>query len=142
PTVDGLERGIAIPNMWRNATVAMQDVNIRFEWRGSDEMGSLWQGAKWILTHLRNTLTPGNAQDRAIYFAGRANAGGPNSRDNTILFAPAQGTVQAYGGDGYAGTYPPLSPWPDNLQSFYLADDDDIGGGTFNGRPLIPGSEI
>lgn len=144
PTVDGLERGIAVNDVWRGATIAIQEVNLRFEWRGSSRLGSLWDGAKFLISHWRETLEPGDAQTRPMLFAAqmRASDDPDLNRDATLSFAPAQGTTQAWGDDGYFDAYPPLAFWPGNVQAFYVADDDDLGDGTFAERPLFGGSEV
>lgn len=143
PTVDGLERGIAIHDVWRGATLAIQEINLRFEWRGSGSLGSLWSGGKFLISHFRETLAEGDAETRPMLFAAVMSAADDPAfnRPFTFSFAPAQGTVQAWGPDGYFDTYPPLSYWPSGAQSFYMADADDLGTGTFAGRPLFASDE-
>lgn len=144
PTVDGLERGIGVHDVWRGATIPIQEINLRFEWRGSPRLGSLWNGSKFLISHWRETLAPGDAETRPMLFGGQVSfAAEPGfERADTIVFAPAQGTVQAWGEVEYADAYPPLTYWATGRQSFYVADDTDVASGTFLDRPLFGASEI
>lgn len=144
PTGASQDRGIAVNNLSRGGTLAIQELNYRFAWQGGSEMGSRWEGAKWNLLHFFPTLTPGGSDgnNRPILFAGRADIGTGTTRANTIVFGIAQGTVQAWGPQGYLSTYPPLSAFRDVVHLFYMANASDPGvGSTFNGRPIVSSSE-
>jgi hypothetical protein len=144
PTEDGLERGIAINDIWRGGSIAIQEVNLRFEWRGSPTLGSQWISPKFLISHYRLDRTVGDAQTRPMLFAAEATASDDRDyyRENTWAFAPAQGTTQAWGPEGYFDSYPPLYYYPEGPQAFYMADEGDTLDGFIEEVPLFAISEI
>ena len=143
PTTDGLERGLAVTNIDRGATLPIQDLNLRFEWRGGPQLASFTSGGpKFLIMHTRRTLTQGNADDRPMMFLAHAQTSdNPQfNRPDTLVLAPAQGTTQGWGDAVYADSSPPLYFYPNGAQAFYLGNAGDSG--TFQERPLVDVTEV
>lgn len=143
PIVDNLGRGISLGNLWRDATLVIQDLNVRWEWRGSDALASIGStGPKFLIAHARTELVDGNSDSRPMLFLTRVhgNASTAYSRLNTLAMAPAQGTVAAYSDLVYAETVPPLAYSMLGYQQWYFTNAGDTG--TFGGRPLVECNEV
>ncbi|MEZ4443904.1 MAG: hypothetical protein R3B72_32825 [Polyangiaceae bacterium] len=142
PTTDGLERGLAVHDLFQNATLAIQDFNLRFEWRGGPALASFdSSGAKFLIVHTRRTLTNGDAQDRPMMFLGHmSTADDPAfNRADTAIFAPAQGTTQGWAADIYADSSPPQFYRPTS-PGLYAGERGRHG--TFQGAPVYAIDEI
>jgi hypothetical protein len=147
PIVDDLGRGIMLPDLWRNATLAIQELNLRWEWRGSDNLASFTDstGPKFLIAHSSaalSTTTPGDIARPMLYLTQSLGNADPAmyGRADTLGLAPAMGTFAGYGDEVYADTMPPLSNWIASYLQWYFTSDGDTG--TFGGRPLIECNEV
>ncbi len=146
PTTAGFERGVAVNDIWRNATLNIQEFNYRFEWRASPNFFAYnGDGSKFCLTHTRRTLTPGSADDRPVIFLQKCNQhGGALDRANTCVFGPAGETVAGYCPDVYGDTWVGSGGTVDFyltcVYPYYLTNSGDSG--TFNGSPKIQAGEV
>lgn len=146
PTTSGFERGIYVGNLWRNASLAIQELNYRFEWRVSPNFFAYnGDGSKFSITHVRRTLTLGSPDDRPVIFLQKCNQhGGQYDRANTAVFGPACTTVAGYCPNEYGDTYVESGgtvdyyltcPW-----TYYMVNSGDSG--TFQGAPKIQAGEV
>lgn len=147
PTSNGRERGIFVGNLWRTATLAIQELNYRFEWRvSSDFFSYTGDGSKFCIAHSRNSLTVGSSEARAVLFLQQANSADNVAwqRNDTAAFGPAQETVSGWGSTVYGDTWidsgGTLSYYMNSIQPYYLVNDGDSG--TFQGSPKIQASEV
>jgi len=146
PTVGDQGRGIELLNLWRNASIPIQELNVRWEWRGSDSLASIdTSGPKFLIAHAYSALDPTDqgADSRPILFLTKLDTIATKpmySRDNTLVLGPAQGAFAGYGEPVYAETVPPLDYWVSSFLQFYLTNTLDTG--TFQGRPLVEVSEV
>jgi len=146
PTTDQYERGVTLQNLYRNATLGIQDFAMRHETRWgpftASAVYSQSSGAKRILVHYRDTLSTGDRQGRPVFFVSRNNTGdGPNAtynRSNTLVVAPAQNTTPSYNDQLYTSdpdeiTSPAYANGP---QAMYIVDaSDDIS--SWQGKPVF-----
>lgn len=153
PTADQQEGGMNIYNIWQDNTLAMQDFNLRWEWRANNSFCSMaGTGPKFSIIHTRRELAPippdSGAEERPIMFLTPMNTADNSTynRANTLVVAPSQETVSGWGPLPYddASIYddPPgtLSYYANGPQSYYHTNDGDTG--TFQSKPLVPVSEV
>lgn len=137
------ERGSGIgslTNLWRNGTLAIRELNFRFEWTAGPQYCSRTNGnlPKFVIVHAVNSLNT-NAPIAARPMLFLAEMFEPDNaahrRADTLTICPAQGTVRSFSLDPYSenGT-----TYANQIQPVYWADT----AATFNGRPVIGAGEI
>lgn len=145
PTVNQMEGGFNVGNLWRGATLAIQEFNYRFETRWNSTLASITNGPKYCITHTRRALDGGaDAQDRPMIFLSQVNGHADNAayrRNNTLSMCPGQGTTQGWGPGPYGDTWGVNLWFYTNSQlGVYFTNAGDTG--TFNSRSLIPAGEV
>lgn len=153
PTVEQLEGGLNMNNLWNDNTLGIQDFNVRFEWRANSTYCSMaGTGPKFNIIHTRRNLAPippaEGAEERVVMFLTVMNTADNSAynRTNTLVTAPAQETVTGWSDQVYddASIYddPPgtLTYYPNGPQSYYHTNSGDTG--TFQGKPLVEVGEV
>jgi hypothetical protein len=149
PTTAGYERGINVSNIWQSGTLAIQDFNVRWEWRANSTFCSMaGTGPKFAIIHTARSLASENADDRPVMFLRPMDTADNSSlnRANTLVTCPAMDTTQGWGNAVYddASTFddPPgtLTYYPNSIQPYYHTNDGDTG--TFQGNPKVEVGEV
>jgi hypothetical protein len=100
PTVNDGYAGFNSVNFWKNATKAVHQVNIRWEWRASDLFcANSTQMPKWIIVRTARSFDIGaSLQDRAMFYINHMNESSNTALHiaDCLVFCPAQGTVRLY----------------------------------------------
>lgn len=141
PTVEQRGSGIgALSNLWRDATLEIRELNLRFEFQFGPEYCSRTNGnlPKFLIAHATPDLNPSSdpVARPMLYWRECDSADDPQfNRPDTLAICPAQGTLQSWSETEYAedGT-----PWPMQFQPMYWADM----AGTFGGAPVLDPTEI
>lgn len=141
PTMAQCGSGIgALGNLWRDATLEIRELNLRFEFQAGPEYCSRTNGnlPKFVIAHASRQLVAGvdPTSRPMLYWRETDTADNPMfNRPNTLAICPAQGTVQSWSETEYSenGT-----PWPMQFQPIYWADQAD----TFGGAPVLDATEI
>jgi hypothetical protein len=141
PTAEQSGSGIgALSNLWRNATLEIRELNLRFEFQAGPEYCSRTNGnlPKFVIAHsttsMRMSADP--VARPMLYWREVTTADNPMfNRPDTLAICPAQGTWQSWSETEYAedGT-----AWPMQFQPVYWADAAD----TFGGAPVLDATEI